>query len=131
MKEKLTKLSKTLMALHKSLLHFEAHLQEEKQERKFTPHEMLHLSLTDPAFAWLKKISDLIVQIDENVDDKKIVLEESDFMAFANEAHDLFFPKGAASHEFHGKIMQAVTAHSEIMIELSLLRSFFKNHDVG
>ena len=131
MKEKLTELSKTLMALHKSLLHFEAHLQEVKQERKFTPHEMLHLSLNDPSFSWLKKISDLIVQIDENVDDKEVIITEKDFLNFAQEANDVFFPKGPASHEFHGKIMQAVTAHSEIMLQLSMLRNFFKTHKIG
>lgn len=130
MKEKLTELSKILIALHRSLLHFEAHLQEEKQERKFTPSEMLHLSLNDTSFAWLKKISDLIVQIDENVDDKEVVITEKEFLGFIHEAHEVFFPKGPTSQEFHEKIMAAVTAHSEIMLQLSMLRNFFKTHKV-
>lgn len=131
MKEKMTELSKILMALHKSLLHFEAHLQEVKQERKFTPHEMLHLSLNDPSFAWLKKISDLIVQIDESVDDKEVPVTEEMFVNYITEAHEVFFPKGPASHDFHGKIMQAVASHSEIMLQLSALRNFFKSHKIA
>jgi len=53
-----------LLRLHKSLLDHERRIYEEINGAK-TPTEFLTLLLEDPSFAWLRKFSTLIVEIDE------------------------------------------------------------------
>lgn len=53
-----------LLKLHKSLLDHERRIYEGINGPK-TPTEFLNLLLEDPDFAWLRKFSTLIVEIDE------------------------------------------------------------------
>lgn len=71
MKTLLKDLSSALLKFHRSLLGFQKDLAEKTDGRKYAPYELLNLSLNDPRFAWLRKFSELIVQIDTIVDDKK------------------------------------------------------------
>jgi hypothetical protein len=60
----LTDLRRTLLHLHKTLLDWERAAYERIHGR-VSGHELLHATLTDPQFAWLRSISELIVRIDE------------------------------------------------------------------
>ena len=71
MKPQLTALSSALLKFHKELLFFQVSLAEKKDQRKYTPYELLGLSLNDPRFSWLRKFSELIIQIDTITDDKE------------------------------------------------------------
>ena len=71
MKIELTALSSALIKFHRELLFFQVSLAESKDERKYSPYELLGLSLNDPRFAWLRKFSELITQIDAITDDKE------------------------------------------------------------
>ncbi len=127
MKEKLHELSRLLMGIHKSLLLYEKDLQEKRENRSLNPHEMLHLSLHDAHFAWLRKISDLIVAIDTRVDAKE-ALTENDCALFSSEVAELFFSDSEKPHEFKAKLMAAVSSNSEIILQLSSIRTFLKNN---
>ena len=69
-----------LLKLHKSLLDHERRIYEGINGPR-TPGQFLTLLLEDPDFAWLRKFSTLIVQIDEMFDQK------DGYSAEAVEAH--------------------------------------------
>ena len=60
-----------LLALHKALLDRQRLWYEREHGRLETGGQMLQLLAYDPAFAWLRVLSALIVQIDERLDDKE------------------------------------------------------------
>lgn len=65
-----------LLKLHKSLLDHERRIYESINGPK-TPTEFLNLLLEDPDFAWLRKFSTLIVEIDEMFAQKDGYSEEA------------------------------------------------------
>ena len=54
-----------LLALHKALLDYERIRYERTHGRVETSGSFLQLAISDPHFAWLRLISELVVQIDE------------------------------------------------------------------
>lgn len=70
MKKTMSNLSSKLIKLHRDLLFFQASLVEKADERQYTPYDLLALSLNDSRFEWLRKFSELIIQIDTITDDK-------------------------------------------------------------
>ncbi|MGE3684596.1 MAG: hypothetical protein AB7G93_23005 [Bdellovibrionales bacterium] len=62
-------LSTALQSLHRDLLMLEAKKLEAELGRKITPYELLHASLNDPGMAWLRLMSELIVNIDTILDE--------------------------------------------------------------
>jgi hypothetical protein len=64
-------LAKALMELHRDLLMLQAKALESESGRKISPYELLHASLHDPQFAWLRLMSDIIVNIDTLVDESE------------------------------------------------------------
>ena len=71
MKLLLSNLSSALLKFHRGLLVYQTDLVEKIDERKYLPYDLLNLSLNDARFSWLRKFSEIIVQIDTIVDDKK------------------------------------------------------------
>ena len=65
-----------LLKLHKSLLDHERRIYEGINGPR-TPGQFLTLLLEDPDFAWLRKFSTLIVEIDEMFDQKDGYSEEA------------------------------------------------------
>jgi hypothetical protein len=57
-----------LLRVHRLLLDVER-VELERSRGRLTPNEYLQAVLTEPAFAWLRPASQLIVQIDEALDD--------------------------------------------------------------
>jgi hypothetical protein len=84
LKKKFNDLSKSLMELHRALLMLEAKKLEQAAGKKLTPYELLGASLQDPALAWLRVISQLIVSIDTIIDETP-VLSNQDANRVANE----------------------------------------------
>jgi hypothetical protein len=60
-----------LLALHKTLLDRQRLWYEREHGRLESGGQILQLLAYDPAFAWLRVLSVLIVQIDERLDDKE------------------------------------------------------------
>lgn len=73
--EKLQKARNILLKLHKSMLDLEREMYE-GIHGKVTPAEYLNLLMEDEDFAWLRKFSMLIVEIDEMFDVKDGVTAE-------------------------------------------------------
>lgn len=74
-----------LLALHKALLDAEQRRYERAHGRIEGPHEALQLVLTAPQFAWIRPISELIVQLDERLDDDDVPLQWADAQAYRSE----------------------------------------------
>lgn len=71
MKLYLSHLSTVLIQFHRELLLFQTELAEKADDKKYSPYDLLNLSINDPRFTWLRKFSELIIKIDMITDDKK------------------------------------------------------------
>ena len=63
----LSELRRALLPLHKTLLEWERTAYERKHGR-VAKGELLRVIVTDPQFAWLRPVSELIVKIDQTLD---------------------------------------------------------------
>ncbi|HEV2692187.1 MAG TPA: hypothetical protein VG347_04765 [Verrucomicrobiae bacterium] len=70
-REHLAQLRESLLQLHKALVESERHSYEQNIGKIASPGHFLQLLTTDPWFAWLHPVSELIVAIDEALDSKK------------------------------------------------------------
>ncbi len=70
-RQRLTELRNGLLKLHTVLLNSERALYERDVQRIRSSHQFLDLLLNDPAFAWLRVLSQLVVLIDETLEAKE------------------------------------------------------------
>jgi hypothetical protein len=76
------------LALHKAALDAERERYELDRGPMGGPHQVLRLVMDDPFFAWLRPLSDFVVQADIRLSDKKPLLP-SDVDRFAAELRSL------------------------------------------
>ena len=117
MKSLLGNLSSALLKFHRGLLVYQTDLVEKEDGRKYLPYDLLNLSLNDPRYSWLRKFSELIVQIDTIVDDKKNTAFDAGSILTAI--------KKIASLDTlteTGELLLAIKADSSIMIPLGEVR---------
>ena len=118
----LTDLRKALIRLHKTLLDWERTAYDRVHGRT-TGHPLLQVILTDPQFAWLRPLSELIVRIDETLDnDVADIPGEAD--AIVAQARKLVSPvdQGVPYAERYQAALQeypdAVFAHRDVGLVL-------------
>jgi hypothetical protein len=75
-RERLAQLREALLQLHKALVDSERHSYEQNIGTIPSPGHFLQLLTTDPWFAWLHPVSELIVAIDEALDAKEPLTRE-------------------------------------------------------
>src|SRR5262245_11286823 len=63
----LNQLSAHLIALHKGLLDYQVKQSQEQDGKKYDPYELLDKAFKDPRFQWLRGLSLLISDIDEQL----------------------------------------------------------------
>ena len=71
-RQPLVELHAALVKLHKALLDSERQVYEKDIGRIQSPNHFFQLLTSDPFFAWLRPISQLIVAIDETLDAKEL-----------------------------------------------------------
>jgi hypothetical protein len=104
-----------LLRLHKILLDSERASYEGIHGRVASSGEMLRLVLDDEWFAWLRVLSQLVVQIDEKFADKKEPMTESDAGALLSQSRLLL--RSPETDESFGKKYQAVIVRdSEVFL---------------
>ena len=91
--QQLNDLRHGLLALHKTLLDRQRLWYERDHGRLESGGQMLQLLAYDPAFAWLRVLSALIVQIDERLDDKDQPLTSAGARALLDEARGVIVGK--------------------------------------
>lgn len=120
----LTDLRRALLHLHKTLLDWERAAYERIHGR-VSGHELLHATLNDPQFAWLRSISELIVRIDETLDADAPgggagPLTAADAAAMVRQARTLVVPDEAGTpyaQRYHAALQEhpdAVFAHRAV-----------------
>ncbi|WP_229262517.1 hypothetical protein [Duganella radicis] len=98
MKTQLTELARGLRDLHKQLIHLET----QYFGAVGSPLEHLQLITNHPHFAWLQKLSGLMTQLDERLDDAEpVTLEEA--KAFRQSLEMLIGPCEEGDTEFRAK----------------------------
>jgi len=118
-----------LVRLHKTLLESERAIYERDVERIPGPGKMLQLLMDDPYFAWLHKVSELIVAIDERLDAEDDPVGPADAERYLTETRTLLLP-AENGQEFGRRYYQAiqrdpdvVIAHGKMMAVLNALGS--------
>ena len=115
----------SLLALHKILLETERVRYERVNGRINDMFQLLNLTINDPAFAWLRPLSSLIVQIDEQLDDKENPLTAAQASALRDEVRQLLGPNQVGSdfqRNYHWALQEspdAVIAHSAAVRSLN------------
>ena len=113
-KQKLGEVRQVLLRLHKSLLDFERQGYEREHGRIENSYQFLDLVMNNPWFAWLRRLSELIVQIDEALDTREPALE-STASALIEEARLLLVPNETGS-EFQRKYFTSVQQSPEVVV---------------
>jgi hypothetical protein len=126
-RERLTKVRAVLLRLHKTLLDFEREGYERARGKIGNSYEFLQLVMGDAWFAWLRQLSELIVEMDELLASKETP-KEATALALVQQAKILLTPSESGS-EFQRKYFTAmqqspevVLAHSEFATELGPVR---------
>ena len=124
----LTEMRRLLLQLHKTLIDWQRRDYETVHGRLQTT-QLLQVIFNDPAFAWLRTMSGLIVRIDEALEVKPArgeaeLTETGPLMAAAR---DLIAPEAGSSYaqRYHAALQEmpeAVLAHRDLVQLLKLQR---------
>jgi hypothetical protein len=116
----LTELRNGLLRLHKVLLDWERIRFERTNGRIEDNMKLLHLTINDPAFAWLRGVSALIVEIDERMEDKKVAMSSADAKALRTEVRELLTPS-QTGNDFQRNYYWALQETPDIVVEHSAM----------
>jgi hypothetical protein len=116
-RDELKELRHGLLRLHKMLLDLERRGYERARGRISNSYEFLQLVLKDPWFDWLHRLSELIVQIDEALDnrDPDHPMTEEDAKAMLGRAKSLLAPAELGS-EFQKNYFLALQQSPDVVL---------------
>lgn len=118
-RSRLEKLRLSLLNLHKALVDSERIEYEKTIGKIQSPNHFLQLLTSDPWFAWLSPLSQLIVSMDEALDEKE-PLTPSDVEALVSQSHRLLAPsetgEGFSKHYYEAlqRDPDVVLAHGQM-----------------
>ena len=113
-RELLTSIRTVLLRLHKTLLDFERASYERKHGKIGNSYEFLQLVMGDAWFAWLRQLSELIVEMDELLASKE-TSKEATALALIQQAKMLLTPTESGS-EFQKKYFAAIQGSPEVVL---------------
>lgn len=123
--EKLNELSRALTKVHRSILDFQKKDHEQKEERKLTPYEALHLAIKHPDFDWMRAVSSVISEIDELVGSKTEVVTEEALKSFKRRINELF-QVGQQHVYFRQRLDIAMERDPNLCLEVAEIRSLLE-----
>lgn len=112
--EKLRAIRAALLPLHKTLLERERDTYERERGKIGNSYEYLNLVMHDPSFAWLRLLSELIVQIDEALDGRETP-SEATANALIHQSRLLLTPNEGGP-EFQRKYFASVQESPEVVL---------------
>ena len=110
----LTRVRTVLLRLHKTLLDFEREGYERARGKIGNSYEFLQLVMSDEWFAWLRQLSELIVEMDELLASKETPKERT-ALALVQQANMLLTPSESGS-EFQKKYFAAMQQSPEVVL---------------
>ena len=113
-REQLVNVRTVLLRLHKTLLDYEREAYEREQGRISNSYEFLQLVMSDPWFAWLRQLSELIVEMDELLAAREPA-SESTALALMEHSRILLTPAESGS-EFQRKYFAAMQQAPEVLV---------------
>ena len=113
-REQLTRVRTTLLSLHKTLLDFERAGYERGHDTIGNSYQFLQLVMNDAWFAWLRQLSELIVEMDELLATKETPNERTG-AALIQQARMLLTPAESGS-EFQKKYFAAMQQSPEVVV---------------
>jgi hypothetical protein len=120
-RERLQSLSKSLLALHKTLLDSERVGYEESFGKIDTPAAFFQLVTGDPWFAWLRQLSAFIVAVDERLGEKNHPVTKPETDEFVARARALLTPEQTGlgfGYHYHNAMQRdpdVILAHAGLM----------------
>jgi hypothetical protein len=122
---KLTEVRDGLLRLHKVLLDWERIRYERTNGRIDDLMQLLHLTINDPSFAWLRGLSTLVVEMDERMEDKKKPLAPDDVTALRDEARALLTPS-QTGNDFQRNYYYALQETPDIVVAHAAMLKLLK-----
>ena len=113
-RERLTKVRTVLLRLHKTLLDFEREGYERERGKIDNSYAFLQLVMADPWFAWLRQLSELIVEMDELLAAKETPNEPT-ALALIQQASIMLTPSESGS-EFQKKYFTAMQQSPQVVL---------------
>lgn len=113
-KEQLRSVRGVLLSLHKTLLDFEREAYERERGKINNSYEFLNLVMSDPWFEWLRRLSELIVEMDELLAPRESP-QESTGLALISQSRMLLTPLEAGD-EFQRKYFGAMQESPEVVL---------------
>jgi len=113
-RERLKDVRRVLLRLHKTLLDFERQGYEREHGKISNSYEFLNLAMQNPWFAWLRHLSELIVEMDELLDARELP-SESTAVALIEQSRILLTPTDSGS-EFQRKYFASVQQSPEVVL---------------
>ena len=113
-RQQLTNIRQVLLRLHKTLLEFERQAYERVHDRISNSYQFLQLVMSDPWFAWLRQLSELIVEMDELLAAREAP-SESTALALMEQSRMLLTPTESGS-EFQRKYFTAMQQSPEVVV---------------
>jgi len=113
-RQQLVSVRQVLLRLHKTLLEFERESYERVEGRITNSYQFLQLVMSDPWFAWLRQLSELIVEMDELLAAREPV-SESTAIALMEQSRILLTPTESGS-EFQKKYFAAIQQSPEVVV---------------
>ena len=112
--ERLRAIRAALLHLHKTLLERERDVYEREHGKIGSSYEYLNLVMHDHSFAWLRLLSELIVQIDEALD-RRETPSEATAIALIQQSRLLLTPNEDGA-EFQRKYFASVQESPEVVL---------------
>jgi hypothetical protein len=113
-RQQLTQVRTVLLRLHKTLLDFERAAYERAHDKIANSYAFLQLVMNDPWFAWLRQLSELIVEMDELLAAKETP-RDATAVALIQQASILLTPSETGS-EFQKKYFAAMQQSPEVVL---------------
>jgi hypothetical protein len=113
-RERLTTIRTVLLRVHKTLLDFERDGYERERGKIGNSYEFLQLVMSDAWFAWLRQLSELIVEMDELLAAKETP-RDATALALIQQANILLTPSESGS-EFQKKYFAAMQQSPEVVM---------------
>jgi hypothetical protein len=113
-RRQLVSVRQVLLRLHKTLLDFEREAYERAEGRISNSYQFLQLVMSDPWFAWLRQLSELIVEMDELLAAREPA-SDSTALALMEQARILLTPTESGT-EFQRKYSAAMQQSPEVVV---------------
>jgi hypothetical protein len=113
-REQLSKVRTSLLRLHKTLLDFERAGYEREHGKITNSYAFLQLVMGDPWFAWLRQLSELIVEMDELLAARETP-KDATGLALVEQARIMLTPSESGA-EFQKKYFAAMQQSPEVVL---------------